>query len=93
MKLWRCELHRFFLLVVFAISILPAWSRAQVTNADCISCHGDTSLVVTDSAGVAHSLFVDEKSTEHSIHAGFDCVTCHADVKEIPHAEKLAVAA
>lgn len=93
MKLWRCELHQLFVLVCFAIAMLPAWSLAQVTNADCISCHGDTSLVVTDSAGVARSLFVDEKSTEHSIHAGFDCVTCHADVKEIPHAEKLAVAA
>jgi hypothetical protein len=29
---------------------------------------------------------------EHSVHAGFDCLTCHADAKEIPHAEKLAPA-
>jgi hypothetical protein len=93
MKLWRCEFHRLCLLACFAILMLPAQSWAQVTNADCISCHGDTSLVVSDSAGVARSLFVDETSTAHSIHAGFDCVTCHADVKEIPHAEKLAPAA
>ncbi len=77
----------------FIVALMPAMAWAQITNSDCYTCHGDTSLVVTDSAGVARSLFVEEKSTEHSVHAGFDCITCHADVKEIPHAEQLAAAA
>ncbi|MEK7727659.1 MAG: hypothetical protein AAB354_04555 [candidate division KSB1 bacterium] len=93
MKSWRGRLQIVFVQALFAVIALPSWAWAQTTNSDCYSCHGDTSLVVTDSAGVARSLFVDEKNAEHSIHAGFDCVTCHADVKEIPHAEKLAAAA
>jgi len=60
---------------------------------DCQSCHGDKDLAVTDSAGVSRSLFVDAAQMEHSVHPGFDCVTCHADIKEIPHAERLAPAA
>lgn len=61
-------------------------------SSDCLACHGDTGLVVTDSTGAERSLFVDLAKMENSVHAGFDCVTCHADVKEIPHAEKLAPA-
>lgn len=93
MRLWRGKQRKLFAFGPFVLAVLPVWSWAQVTNSDCYSCHGDTSLVVSDSAGVVRSLFVDEKSTAHSIHAGFDCVTCHAEVKEIPHAEQLAPAA
>ncbi|MGH7597107.1 MAG: hypothetical protein ACREOI_12190 [bacterium] len=50
-------------------------------------------MAMTDSAGVERSLFVDVEKMANSVHAGFDCVTCHADVKEIPHAEQLAPAA
>lgn len=60
---------------------------------DCLTCHADSSLVVTDSTGATRSLFVDAARMENSVHAGFDCLTCHADVKEIPHPEKLARAA
>lgn len=60
---------------------------------DCQTCHGDKELVVTASAGVERSLFVDAEKMASSIHTGFDCVTCHADVKAIPHAEQLAPAA
>lgn len=77
----------------FFILILPAVSRAQTGNSDCLVCHSDTSLVVTDSTGAARSLFVDAAKMDHSVHAGFDCVTCHADIKETPHAERLAPAA
>ncbi len=57
------------------------------------SCHGDKDLVVTDSSGVERSLFVDVTKMDNSVHAGFECVTCHADIVEISHAEHLAPAA
>ena len=79
--------------ILFIYFALFATSQAQTGNGDCLVCHSDTSLVVTDSTGAARSLFVDAAKMEHSVHAGFDCVTCHADIKETPHAEHLAPAA
>ena len=80
-------------IIGFFIFICPVASRAQISNSDCFVCHSDTALVVTDSTGAARSLFVDAAKMEQSVHAGFDCVTCHADIKETPHAEHLAPAA
>ncbi len=77
--------------LVLSLLLLATADFAQAQD-DCLSCHGDSAFVATDSAGVEHSLFVDAAKMEHAVHAGFDCVTCHADAKEIPHAEKLAPA-
>jgi hypothetical protein len=83
--------------LVFGIFIVllstPATTWAQIGNSDCLSCHGDTSFVVTDSTGAERSLYVDAAQMDNSVHAGFDCVTCHADIKETPHTERLAPAA
>ncbi|MDZ7289081.1 MAG: cytochrome c3 family protein [candidate division KSB1 bacterium] len=81
-----------FSIVLFMI-ILPTVSGAQIGNSDCLTCHGDTALVITDNSGMQRSLFVDVTKMENSVHAGFDCVTCHADITETPHAENLAPAA
>ncbi|MDZ7267546.1 MAG: cytochrome c3 family protein [candidate division KSB1 bacterium] len=59
----------------------------------CLVCHGDEALTATDSTGRERSLFVIPGHLENSVHAGFDCVTCHADITAIPHPEKLAPAA
>jgi hypothetical protein len=86
--------QRYFIgatLIVLLISAAPSW--AQIGDSDCLSCHSDSALTVTDSSGVERSLFVDVAKMENSVHAGFECVTCHADVAEIPHAEHLAPAA
>ncbi|MCK6562830.1 cytochrome c3 family protein [candidate division KSB1 bacterium] len=78
-------------LVLLMLSLAkPAAAQEEM---DCLMCHGDESLTTTDSTGREHSLFVTPGHLENSVHAGFDCVTCHADVTEIPHAEKLAPAA
>src|SRR5574341_1212844 len=77
----------------FLLLGLIAGAFAQTSNEDCLSCHSDKELTVTDSTGAEHSLFVDTAKMENSVHAGFDCITCHADIKEIPHAEKLAPSA
>lgn len=79
--------------ILFIYFALFTTSQAQTGNSDCLVCHSDTSLVVTYSTGAARSLFVDAAKMDLSVHAGFDCVTCHADIKETPHAERLAPAA
>lgn len=78
-------------LVLLTLSLAqPVLAQEEM---DCLMCHGDESLTTTDSTGREHSLFVTPGHLENSVHAGLDCVTCHADVTEIPHAERLAPAA
>jgi len=79
--------------ILFVFLLPPAASWTQTSDSDCLACHGDKDLVTTDSAGVERSLFVDATQMENSVHAGFECVICHADIAEIPHAERLAAVA
>ena len=85
-------LHYSITPIILLLVLLAQPALAQQQN-DCLSCHGDSAFVSTDSTGVERSLYVNVASMEHSVHAGFDCLTCHADAKEIPHAENLAPAA
>ena len=55
-------------------------ARAALGNGDCLICHSDNSLFVTNSAGRAISLFVDEAKLSASVHATNSCISCHADV-------------
>ena len=64
-----------FLVLAFA---LPA--RAGLKNSDCLDCHSDKTLAITNAAGHAISLFVDEAKLKASAHKTNSCVGCHADV-------------
>jgi cytochrome b subunit of formate dehydrogenase len=80
------------LLAVWALSALataPAW--AAPTDQDCMVCHAQHDL--TRSEGGTGSVFVDPAVLKASPHAGLACVTCHRDVKEIPHRPALAAVA
>jgi hypothetical protein len=85
--------QHFVCVIFFVLFSAPVTLWAQIGNSDCLSCHADTSLVVADSTGAERSLYVEAAKMDNSVHAGFDCVTCHADIKETPHAEHLAPAA
>jgi cytochrome b subunit of formate dehydrogenase len=62
------------------ICVISIASTAQaIENAECFACHGDK-----DSAK-----YVDEQKFSHSIHAKNLCTSCHADIADLPHAEKL----
>ncbi len=81
--------------ILFVLFLLPASIWAQTGDSDCLACHGDKDLVTTDSTGVERSLYVDAAAMENSVHAGFECVTCHVDVVAESHPEgsRLAPAA
>ena len=66
------------LLAFFLFAALTAF--AGLKNSDCLDCHGDNTLVKTNSAGKAVSLFVDVAKLKLSAHKTNDCVGCHADV-------------
>ncbi|MGA8538652.1 MAG: cytochrome c3 family protein, partial [Terriglobales bacterium] len=75
------------LATVFSLLISQQTARAaDQPGAECLACHGDKTMTTTR-AGKTVSLFVDEKKFASSIHAGFGCTGCHADLegKDFPH--------
>lgn len=85
---FRLQCPRWVWVVVLSLSaaVLPAWA---VDNSECFACHSDKSLVKTNATGQAVSLFVDEEKFAASIHHKNLCTSCHTDITEVPHAEKL----
>lgn len=66
-------------------SVLPARADHKLKDADCLSCHSDSTLS-NEENGRKVSLFVDAKKLKHSVHGGvFSCVDCHKDVKSLAH--------
>jgi uncharacterized protein with PIN domain len=70
---------------VVGLALRAAAAVAQ-EDADCLACHGDSSLTTTRGSRTV-SLYVKEKPFAASVHGGLGCVACHADLqgKELPH--------
>jgi formate dehydrogenase gamma subunit len=85
---------RGILLFGLALSLwfaMPALAGAPAgpTNEDCLGCHADKGLT-KDVKGKKVSLYADEAVLKASVHSRLACTACHADVKEVPHPERLA---
>ncbi|MBL0057550.1 MAG: hypothetical protein IPP35_00095 [Elusimicrobia bacterium] len=63
-----------------AFFLSPGRARAD-GNEDCLACHAEEGMGAP---------VVDGAAFGKSIHGKNLCVSCHADAKELPHAEKLA---
>jgi len=66
-----------FLLVFLFLAFFPAQSfcKAAISNNDCLTCHDSFKI----------------KEYNNSAHASsLECVSCHTDIIEVPHNEKLA---
>ncbi len=79
--------------VVLVAGLLPA--ALAVSNDVWLSCHS-TADALSDAGARAAKLVVDEKSLSGSVHEGFSCTQCHADLAAdnaaIPHPSRLAAA-
>jgi formate dehydrogenase gamma subunit len=63
------------------IFLLQATTAAQeLSNKQCLDCHGDKELTKTNAFGRTISLFVDESKLATSSHRTNNCVACHADL-------------
>ena len=62
---------------------------SAIEDSSCFICHADPSLTKRLQDGSVISLYVDEEAYKHSIHATTTCVSCHADIEELPHQENL----
>jgi predicted CXXCH cytochrome family protein len=82
-KQWTSVTFLIGLVAFLLIALTPGKLAAQ---ADCLACHADKGL--QDPAG--HNISVDGDVFGKSIHGGFRCNDCHADIKEYPHPDKIA---
>jgi len=73
------SVKRFLAIAAFCL-IGQLTARAGLSNSDCLDCHSDKTLVVTNTTGVAKSLFIDPAILTASVHKTNACISCHADV-------------
>jgi len=80
-------IRKLFIIVIFIIVTLPVFS---VDNETCMECHSDKEIT-KEIKGKEHSVFVDKKIFNKSIHAELSCTDCHVDVdtEDFPHKENL----
>jgi cytochrome b subunit of formate dehydrogenase len=80
-------LVRLGLAILAMAAILPAQQAAPPKNEDCAGCHDAGPRVGRREAGVPPGF--NAAALKASPHASLDCVSCHGDIKEVPHPEKL----
>ena len=68
----------FCFLLALGLVVTPMFGG--VKDSDCLDCHGDNTLVKTNAAGRAVSLFVDVAKFKLSAHRTNACISCHADL-------------
>jgi cytochrome b subunit of formate dehydrogenase len=78
-------------LLCLALSAPALASSNTIANSDCLACHEDPALTKKIN-GKTISLAVQTNVFTKSVHGSLSCVDCHADIKEVPHGEKLAPA-
>jgi len=75
--------------LVLGLCALRPVGAAAPTNEDCLGCHADKGLA-KEVKGKQVSLYADEAVLKASVHGRLACIACHADIKEVPHSERLA---
>ena len=76
------------LAILAAAAGLRAAPAEAVKNEDCAACHEAGPRVGKRKPGDAPPY--NAAALKASPHAAADCVSCHADIREVPHPEKLA---
>jgi cytochrome b subunit of formate dehydrogenase len=66
-------------LLALATVLLFTGQVSALDNAECFACHGDKES----------GKFVDEEKFSRSIHSKNLCTSCHTDIRDLPHGEKL----
>jgi cytochrome b subunit of formate dehydrogenase len=77
------------LLVILFVLVFFAPSYAEITNEDCLACHGDKDLEAQTERGKTLKLFVPADALIGSVHENLSCVDCHKGYfEEVPHGIK-----
>lgn len=73
-------MNKVWMVLASLCALLAVSASAQLSNGDCLMCHGDNTLFKTNSAGKAISLYVDEAKLKLSAHKTNSCISCHTDI-------------
>ena len=77
-----------FLAILLALVCFVPCS-AEVTNEDCLACHGDKELEAETERGKTLKLFVAADVLTGSVHEDLSCTDCHqGEYEEVPHGTK-----
>lgn len=70
-------------------TVVGAQEESELSNDLCLECHADSTLTGQDESGKEVSAYVDPKRYVASVHGTNECVSCHAGITEVPHADSL----
>ena len=79
------------LLLLATLATAAEHEPPAISNEKCQTCHGIKGFSVpTGAHGETRkkSLFVDEEGLQASVHGRFACLTCHKDIRTLPHVKK-----
>jgi formate dehydrogenase gamma subunit len=65
---------------VLLLTCATPGAEEPIKNSECLDCHNDKTLIVTNAAGRVVSLYVDEAILAASVHGTNTCASCHADL-------------
>jgi formate dehydrogenase gamma subunit len=65
---------------LWLVAAAGAAAAPVMSDDDCLVCHADNTLTMTNAAGREISLFVDKARLAASVHATNSCVSCHTDI-------------
>ena len=69
-----------------ALLLMISGARAdEITSEACLACHGQADFASPS----GHPLSIHPEAFNGSVHGSLSCTTCHSDITELPHAEKL----
>jgi Ni,Fe-hydrogenase I cytochrome b subunit len=57
----------------------------EITSEACLACHGQADFASPS----GHALYTNPEAFTGSVHGTLPCTTCHAEITELPHAERL----
>lgn len=81
-----------FVFIVVGIFILsPSGLKAEMSDDDCLTCHGDKEIEAETERGKKLKLFIPENALAGSVHEDLSCIDCHIGAdsfEDIPHASK-----
>ena len=66
--------------------------RHDITDADCLDCHGQKGFAVPlgrEGAPPYRSLDIDANALHNSVHNRYSCLDCHTDIEQLPHDKDL----